>query len=890
MIAALLLAASHVLGVCPETGVAEYYGSDELSAKVKEPLERRTYPVERTTDADRDAAMKALAGVKTIVVWHWNNARRIREIRDSAFEGAPDLERVLLRSGVRRVGSRVFAGCPRLVSVISECNAELDIADDAFTGVTNAVTLIECGPDRRHEILAGRGPFARVIKLDRAVHSFEHYASSSRTLHFAGPFISGNWVYMRGDRYSDDDRLFGNAVLELALKPEEVKLFPKEIDGFPVTHRNDRVVPEADARRIRESEQAFKRGIAEGAFTYRIVDGEAQVFKYSGDRDAGRECVVLPEKLGGCPVTEVSELCFAGLGELRRLVLPPGLKAVPDGMCLGCPNLVAVDIPASVRRIGRCAFYGCPSLDRPNLGTNVAVGEWAFSGRDIAPADVLSRYTGADGKVVVDVLAERRIRVDFFGEKSKLEAGDRRNSRAYSENGAPKFLFDADWHFPWISEAALVNDRPVGIGTRIALSREKKSVEERPDDGCGLRHVRSLRSYGPLSDCPPRHLNRSFQIDPNQPPAPIGMRCGYDLAVGDWVKPRGRGTFADLYVTVTNDPARIMVEAGESTEGFHLGDYIKDRKGPIPGFGREVMSGRPIIIDSASSACWLWWPPWGEPSGTMSYFTARGIPAALNWMVTRESQCDKGAYWRCGFSISVNPGIVPAPEPPDCDADLVETAEGTAVCYGGWAHPPVNGHEVTDTNAIQRLIVDGIVDEIPEGAFKGLKGLRQVVFRGSARIGRQAFADCPQLCLIHDTSSLGIIAESDSFVGCATNLTHVVYDAYADGVKLFSPKCCKMREVHTSESVGRNSNSNLSLEGDFLFLDDGRNIVLLCYFGSEETVCLPKTGCGSPVTKIAKGAFQKGGKTRKVILPKQSIRFPDSNGDGQKSFPEFVTD
>ena len=99
-----------------------------------------------------------------------------------------------------------------------------------------------------------------------------------------------------------------------------------------------------------------------------------------------------------------------------------------------------------------------------------------------------------------------------------------------------------------------------------------------------------------------------------------------------------------------------------------------------------------------------------------------------------------------------------------------------------------------------------------------------------------------------------------------------------------------MREVHTSESVGRNSNSNLSLEGDFLFLDDGRNIVLLCYFGSEETVCLPKTGCGSPVTKIAKGAFQKGGKTRKVILPKQSIRFPDSNGDGQKSFPEFVTD
>ena len=156
MIAALLLAASHVLGVCPETGVAEYYGSDELSAKVKEPLERRTYPVERTTDADRDAAMKALAGVKTIVVWHWNNARRIREIRDRAFEGAPDLERVLLRSGVRRVGSRVFAGCPRLVSVISECNAELDIADDAFTGVTNAVTLIECGPDRRHEILAGR--------------------------------------------------------------------------------------------------------------------------------------------------------------------------------------------------------------------------------------------------------------------------------------------------------------------------------------------------------------------------------------------------------------------------------------------------------------------------------------------------------------------------------------------------------------------------------------------------------------------------------------------------------------------------------------------------------------------------------------------------------------
>lgn len=879
MIATLLLAASHVLGVSPLTGVAEYYGSDELKAEIREPLVRLTYPIERVTEADRAAALQALAGVKTIVVW----GKDTGWIWDGAFEGAPDLERIVLRSGVRKIGNRAFADCPRFTTVISECNYRYDFADDAFAGVTNALTLIECASE--HGVAEPWGPFARFIKLNRAGRGFERYDRNARGLRFGGPFVSSDWVYTRSDSFHDGEDGFNKAVLELALKPEEVKLFPTEIDGLPVTRRNAKAVPEADAKRIREAELAFERGIAEGDATYRIVDGEAHVIDYSGEKTRENEEIVLPETLGDCPVTELPASCFAGFSGLKRLVLPKGLKAIPDGFCFGCPRLAAVEIPSSVKRIGRAAFYGCPSLDIPKLAEDVEVAEWAFKGRDGGTPDARERYVGADGKVTVEVLGKRKVRVDFFGRTSVLAAEDGSGDLYCSEDGKVRFLISLsrwDGHAE-LREAGGVGDRVVGVGAWVALSAEK-SVWDVPLAPVGpsfsVRFVRPFRERPSLS----RHPVRESSIRTDREYMPYGRRYGFDLALNDFVKPNGRGKVADLYVTAETEPKRVTVEAGETTKGFRRAACVKDMNGPIPAFAEEEMSGEPIVITATNAVSWIsWrsgWDGYDKPSGDMVYFTARGVPAALNWWLNpREEGCD------CTVSVRVNAEIVPPPPPADCDADLVETEDGVAVYYGGWAHPPVAGRAVKDRNAIRRLILDRRVDEIPDGEFCGLANLRQVDFAegsGSVRIGRRAFADCPALRLITGVRyGREVTVEADSFAGCATDLLRVVVgDGSASA--LMPTTLGWKREFRTNSRAGYCS--RFALEGDFLFGIRHGAARLIRYFGDGETVRLPAVVEDILVREIGEDAFPADGKTRKVLLPDWPVRLPSSENGG----PEYV--
>ena len=369
--------------------------------------------------------------------------------------------------------------------------------------------------------------------------------------------------------------------------------------------------------------------------------------------------------------------------------------------------------------------------------------------------------------------------------------------------------------------------------------------------------------------------------------APPGTRCGYDLVVEDFVKPYGRGTTADLYVTAEVDPKRVTVEAGETSKGFRNAECVKNTSKPIPASAVEAMSDEPIVITATNKMCWLsfrgGWSGDDEPSGTMMYFTARGVPAALNWRFSPQNAgCD------CHLVIRVNAEIVPPPPPADCDADLVETEDGTAVYYGGWAHPPVAGREVTDRDAIRRLVIAACVDEIPADAFSGLKNLEQVSFPGvgdGVRIGSRAFADCPKLRLITARSGDdGLFVEPDSFAGCASDLLCV---RHANGVRepvLVETEVGWKRELLTDEYFDGNNASRLKLEGDFLFRIYDRDVDLIRSFADEETVRLPSVCDGQPVTSIEIGAFPSGGKTRKVVLPQHLISLPAA----KTGAPEFV--
>lgn len=75
---------------------------------------------------------------------------------------------------------------------------------------------------------------------------------------------------------------------------------------------------------------------------------------------------------------ELRKGIFKNCASLRRVVLPDGLKQIPDGAFSGCTNLEEVIIPDSVEKIGD-SFEDCVSLKMITIPKNVKdIAVWAF--------------------------------------------------------------------------------------------------------------------------------------------------------------------------------------------------------------------------------------------------------------------------------------------------------------------------------------------------------------------------------------------------------------------------------------------------------------------------------------------------------------------------------
>lgn len=55
-------------------------------------------------------------------------------------------------------------------------------------------------------------------------------------------------------------------------------------------------------------------------------------------------------------------MSFEGCSELKTILIPSTITAIPDNCFKGCSSLVDITIPESVESIGECAFEGCSSL------------------------------------------------------------------------------------------------------------------------------------------------------------------------------------------------------------------------------------------------------------------------------------------------------------------------------------------------------------------------------------------------------------------------------------------------------------------------------------------------------------------------------------------------
>lgn len=114
--------------------------------------------------------------------------------------------------------------------------------------------------------------------------------------------------------------------------------------------------------------------LTEKGFTYTVENGEATVLSGPLETD-----VVIPDTLGGYPVTALGESAFSGICEVTTSVqIPETVRSLGRCCFFGSNSILSVNLPAGLEYIGDSCFAGSNvSFDEINLALNY-IGKSAF--------------------------------------------------------------------------------------------------------------------------------------------------------------------------------------------------------------------------------------------------------------------------------------------------------------------------------------------------------------------------------------------------------------------------------------------------------------------------------------------------------------------------------
>lgn len=97
---------------------------------------------------------------------------------------------------------------------------------------------------------------------------------------------------------------------------------------------------------------------------------------YTGSANA----LVIPESIGGLPVSRIGLEAFCGNENIYALVIPDTVTIIEHSAFEGCSNLRRADLKWGLTEIGRYAFSGCTSLKSIRVpGSVTYLGQFAFS-------------------------------------------------------------------------------------------------------------------------------------------------------------------------------------------------------------------------------------------------------------------------------------------------------------------------------------------------------------------------------------------------------------------------------------------------------------------------------------------------------------------------------
>lgn len=246
-------------------------------------------------------------------------------IGDRAFAGCP-LTSVKLPEGLKTLGASAFQDCTALGSVTLPAGLET-LGASAFQGCAELGTITVPGS----VTAVGDRAFAGCSGLTRVF--FDGAPPTVGTAPFPTPGVTGAYLWTYADAWTSV--IVGGAWAGLTM-----------IENRP----------------------AF------------VIDGDHAVF--NGPGNVVLPDYVIPDRLGGYPVTAIGNEAFATAQcqwTLTSVVIPDTVTVIGERAFQNCVLLESVTLPAALEEIGAGAFHGCQSLTAVTFPeTLTAIQDYAF--------------------------------------------------------------------------------------------------------------------------------------------------------------------------------------------------------------------------------------------------------------------------------------------------------------------------------------------------------------------------------------------------------------------------------------------------------------------------------------------------------------------------------
>ena len=301
----------------------------------------------------------------------------VTEIGENAFLYCTRLTDVNLPEGVTKIGKNAFTGCTYL-TVITLGDKVTHIGDYAFESCSS-LTGMEL-PDSLTSI--GDGAFKNCsgmtgITLPEGIMSVRYATfegcSSLASITLPESLTSiGNSAFGRCSGLTSITLpknltsigfiTFYDCADELVFvvaKGSYAEMYAKE-EGFRVENDTLEAVKETP-------EKCFKYQITNDEVSITGIDAYCPIH------------IIIPEKISGYPVTEISKSAFGFYDKLESIVIPDSVTSIGDRAFYECKSLTSIIIPNNVTSIGDYAFYKCNSMTSIIIPDSVtSIGDYAF--------------------------------------------------------------------------------------------------------------------------------------------------------------------------------------------------------------------------------------------------------------------------------------------------------------------------------------------------------------------------------------------------------------------------------------------------------------------------------------------------------------------------------